>query len=416
MKMTKTALAIASCALLGACSSWQPSEDGPTYRVGPQYTAKGHVEGVSAYVYGDRTLLQYKSKPMFLTIRDANGNAVDYSEAGNFYRLDRQLDEFRARANLIQATDFKIDPARKAPANPAPDSAPQAQTVAPTAQAIAAPLPAAAIVTSGPDSQPPVKLTNQERDELAQLIAVSRAQLKEVQAAIQQGAADLETLEHLTAKLDAVQQRITSGAAALYVWHFQPNQTNFAPAKEVAEVLAAVAKTAEQINVRGRTDSNAAGTADTRIAQDRAESARAFLVAHGVDPRKIAVSSLGAGDHVAPNTTKQGRDANRRVEIELALPPKRSTPKQAAPAAPQVQKLKIKVRKGSLYENLNELSEAHGWKRPHWNIEVDWLIPQDYELECSEFSECAADLLRAYPVEALISRFDRVIYVKREVY
>lgn len=404
MKMTKIALAVASCALLGACSSWQPREDGPTYRVGPQYTGKGYVSGVSAFVYGDRTLLQYKHAPLTLTVKDAKGNSVGYEKGDGFYRLDRQLDQFTARANFLQVTDFKIHPIRKAPANPSADAPKPAQVTA-------------SIVTRGPESRPPVQLSNQTHDDLVQLLKTSKAQLEEVQAAVHQGTADRATIERLNAKLDAIQHQLSSGTVALYIQHFEPRKTNFAPPKEVADFLVAVAKAADQIKVRGRTDSNMAGVTDKTVADARAASARAFLVAHGVDPKKISISSQGAGDHIAPNNTQQGRDINRRVEVELLMSTKKPVaPNIAAkPAAASTYKMTIKVRKGSLYENLNELSDRYGWNRPRWNIDTDWLLPDDSELLCNDFSGCMAQLLEAHPLEAEISRFDRVIYVKREV-
>ena len=53
------------------------------------------------------------------------------------------------------------------------------------------------------------------------------------------------------------------------------------------------------------------------IAQARASAVRDYLIASGVDPSRIRSTHQPSGDHVADNHSPQGRNLNRRVEIEV---------------------------------------------------------------------------------------------------
>jgi len=91
---------------------------------------------------------------------------------------------------------------------------------------------------------------------------------------------------------------------------------------EVAPALLEGAKAAPLVVLRGRTDGNNDTPAESRMAQARAAAVRDYLVAAGVDPARIRSTHQPSGDHVADNHHPQGRDLNRRVEIEVyrALP------------------------------------------------------------------------------------------------
>ena len=75
------------------------------------------------------------------------------------------------------------------------------------------------------------------------------------------------------------------------------------------------------IVVRGRTDGAKWSAGDERVALQRAIAARDYLVAHGIAADKIQISYLSGGDYVADNTTSEGRSQNRRVELQLIMPP-----------------------------------------------------------------------------------------------
>lgn len=91
---------------------------------------------------------------------------------------------------------------------------------------------------------------------------------------------------------------------------------------EVAAALLEDAKAAPLVVLRGRTDGSTDTPAESRMAQARAAAVQDYLVAAGVDPARIRSTHQPSGDHVADNHHPQGRDLNRRVEIEVyrALP------------------------------------------------------------------------------------------------
>jgi len=73
----------------------------------------------------------------------------------------------------------------------------------------------------------------------------------------------------------------------------------------------------ERIIVKGHTDSEGDERANQRLSEDRADSVRNLLVAEGVTPSRVTAVGLGATLPVASNSTAEGRQQNRRVEIEL---------------------------------------------------------------------------------------------------
>jgi len=84
-----------------------------------------------------------------------------------------------------------------------------------------------------------------------------------------------------------------------------------------AERLLEEARGAALVALRGRTDGAAESSAESRIARERSEGVRDFLVRGGVDAARIRSTWQPVGDHAADNTRDGGRRLNRRVEIEL---------------------------------------------------------------------------------------------------
>jgi outer membrane protein OmpA-like peptidoglycan-associated protein len=73
----------------------------------------------------------------------------------------------------------------------------------------------------------------------------------------------------------------------------------------------------ERVIVKGHTDSQGDDRYNQRLSEDRADSVRNLLVAEGVTPSRITAVGLGSNVAVASNSTAEGRQQNRRVEIEL---------------------------------------------------------------------------------------------------
>ncbi len=72
-----------------------------------------------------------------------------------------------------------------------------------------------------------------------------------------------------------------------------------------------------QIVVEGYTDSDGDAASHRALSQRRAESVRAYLVAHGASAERVRANGLGAARPIADNETVRGRDRNRRIEIVI---------------------------------------------------------------------------------------------------
>ncbi|WP_347331291.1 OmpA family protein [Marinimicrobium locisalis] len=83
----------------------------------------------------------------------------------------------------------------------------------------------------------------------------------------------------------------------------------------VSKVLKEFDKTA--IKVSGHTDSTGSDELNQRLSEQRAESVRQYLIRRDVASGRIQAQGYGSRYPVASNSTDQGRQANRRVELEL---------------------------------------------------------------------------------------------------
>jgi OOP family OmpA-OmpF porin len=67
----------------------------------------------------------------------------------------------------------------------------------------------------------------------------------------------------------------------------------------------------------GHTDSIGSDAYNQRLSVRRSESVKAYLVSKGVEPNRIYTEGKGEKQPVASNKTADGRQKNRRVEIEV---------------------------------------------------------------------------------------------------
>ena len=142
------------------------------------------------------------------------------------------------------------------------------------------------------------------------------------------------TLAHMAARqqlLASIQEK--AAANSLRIVHFAFNSTQVSIPTAEASALVEEAKVAPLVLLRGRTDGTADSSAESRIAQARANAVRDYLVASGVDPTRIRTTHQPSGDHLADNRNPQGRNLNRRVEIEVyrTLPIAQQTAPQQQP-------------------------------------------------------------------------------------
>ena len=73
-----------------------------------------------------------------------------------------------------------------------------------------------------------------------------------------------------------------------------------------------------EIIVTGHTSGTGRSKYNKKLSVFRANIVKSYLVGKGIDPDRIRAIGVGEKNPVMPNTSKQGREANRRVEIKLA--------------------------------------------------------------------------------------------------
>lgn len=74
------------------------------------------------------------------------------------------------------------------------------------------------------------------------------------------------------------------------------------------------------ITVVGHTDNHGGRAANQRLSEARAGAVVEYLVGRGVDPARVRSRGVGETAPVARNSTPEGRDRNRRVELVAADP------------------------------------------------------------------------------------------------
>ena len=300
MKPARIAILLASSIVFASCA-YVPPHDGVARRVSPDYTTTGDNTNTRAYLYGNHTVLEFEGSPVFLSIKDEAGATVEYEKVGPYYRLNRRLDNFTVWVNGSSVTFTTVATTRVF-------SAPSQKIAAPKSE--------------------PVKLSveeitreNQADADIAELLKLSDKQLAEVRHVLdttgKNPRATGAELFAVSQRLDEIEARLITASAAIVRVSFPTAGMAFKPNPQQAAVLIDSAKTAQQVNVSGHTDSRVAGAMDAKIALGRANAARKYLVDNGVQPDKIKVTSQADGGFVAPNITKEGRALNRRVEIEF---------------------------------------------------------------------------------------------------
>ena len=102
---------------------------------------------------------------------------------------------------------------------------------------------------------------------------------------------------------------------AMFTFNFEFERTDLTIPNDALHQLLPLAKQAQKIQIRGRTDNTKESDFDLNIAKGRALAARSFLIEKGVDPRNLYINYSSASDYVSENVTPEGRAKNRRVEI-----------------------------------------------------------------------------------------------------
>lgn len=187
--------------------------------------------------------------------------------------------------------------------------------VAPVAERIAPAVPmahAAAVGLSAlsPDDELRAQITAM-KNEIASLKAVIKSSKQDLDLSPVEASPPADSRKPKYAPIASVKE-----ATSLRVT-FKNNSAEFSPRESLAKTILELARDANEISVTGYTDGATATSAGTQLAKGRAFATRQFLVSNGIERSKIAVSYLPSGGFVADNSTKEGRDKNRRVEIDM---------------------------------------------------------------------------------------------------
>jgi outer membrane protein OmpA-like peptidoglycan-associated protein len=70
-----------------------------------------------------------------------------------------------------------------------------------------------------------------------------------------------------------------------------------------------------KLNIEGHTDSTGGADLNQTLSEQRANSVRDYLIGQGLDARSLSALGFGMNNPVADNSTGEGRQKNRRVEI-----------------------------------------------------------------------------------------------------
>ncbi len=71
------------------------------------------------------------------------------------------------------------------------------------------------------------------------------------------------------------------------------------------------------ISITGHTDSRGTESYNQDLSERRAASVQAYMASRGVNPALLSSSGMGELDPVGDNNTKEGRQDNRRVDIDV---------------------------------------------------------------------------------------------------
>ncbi|MDX1480987.1 MAG: OmpA family protein [Woeseiaceae bacterium] len=93
------------------------------------------------------------------------------------------------------------------------------------------------------------------------------------------------------------------------------NAQFFAVLNSVAKVLTEFDKTI--VEVAGHTDSTGSDQYNQALSERRASSVARYLQNQGINPQRMITIGLGESMPVADNSTADGRQANRRVELTM---------------------------------------------------------------------------------------------------
>lgn len=113
------------------------------------------------------------------------------------------------------------------------------------------------------------------------------------------------------------QQKLKDAFDAIYFQTGKAKLTtqSYGPLKRAANILKKYPKV--KIRVMGHTDNVGSSAKNLKLSQERADAVKLQLIKYGVSPSNITSIGYGDSQPIADNATAEGRELNRRTEIEV---------------------------------------------------------------------------------------------------
>ena len=157
-------------------------------------------------------------------------------------------------------------------------------------------------------------------------LAAARAEILRAQQRLSGLSAELDkasrgepsaSLKQLRSEIEEIQTAIDGVTATLVRAHFTSGSALLALSTEAKTAILAAAARADEIRIRGGTDSSGSVAINDLLARERAESMRRLLIDAGIPADRLHTSS-SQGEYIATNSTVAGRAQNRRVDVVFA--------------------------------------------------------------------------------------------------
>ncbi|HHJ19858.1 MAG TPA: OmpA family protein [Gammaproteobacteria bacterium] len=119
------------------------------------------------------------------------------------------------------------------------------------------------------------------------------------------------------APVEPVVQHMTLDGEALFATNSASlTSTGKAAVDNVVEQLRGFDKV-RTITITGHTDSRGSAAYNQKLSERRANAVRDYLISQGVNPALLSAVGMGEEAPVADNNTEEGRQQNRRVDIDV---------------------------------------------------------------------------------------------------
>ncbi|WKZ57265.1 MAG: OmpA family protein [Bdellovibrionota bacterium] len=164
-------------------------------------------------------------------------------------------------------------------------------------------------------------LIGRQIDNRNEEVAAAEARIAEQQRALEENRRLIEELRRRGSDVRSTDRGIVVNLPDI-LFEFGKARLTSSALGNVRDIAEVVRETdpARRIFVEGHTDSVGSISFNQRLSEDRAASVARELTSNGVQRNRIYVRGLGETDPIASNSSEQGRQRNRRVEVIIEHP------------------------------------------------------------------------------------------------